>query len=122
MNTSKKSARLAILIPILWLVLFAGASMTSCVSSASAQEKADITPAELDSLTSAYYLLQFDFDLYKAKAESGDKMDQLRYERMDAAWVERVSELKAYHKRTIWTILISALSAGVLFWVGTGLD
>jgi len=121
MTTLKKSGKLAILIPLIWGVLLMSVLGTSCVSSANAQA-ADITPAELDSLTSAYYLLQFDADLYKAKAESREAMDTIRYERMDMAWAERVDELKAYQRRTMWTVLISALAAGTLVWVGTGLD
>jgi len=67
--------------------------------------------AEDDSLTMAFFLLKYDFDLYKGKAEAES-----------ATFENRIADIRADHRRTIITALISALITGTLFYLARTVD
>ena len=91
---------------------------TSLASSASAQ----ISEAQVDSLTSAYYLLQFDYDLLEAKSMSAARMDSLQLAVVVKSYEGILAAEKSKRKRTLWTIGITAVVTGTLYHLSRTID
>jgi len=111
--TIRKRATLAVLLPIAWLVVLISVSGTSSIGIASAQmvNPPETTAAQTDSLTAAFFLLRYDYELLTAKAEA----DSVTYE-------IRMSYLEYSHRRQVWTVMGTAAVMLVLFFATRRLD
>ena len=119
MSTLKKSAKLAILIPILWLVLFLSVFGTSCVGNASAQEP---VKSDLEEVTDAFYLLKFDYDLLFAKHTATVRADSLQVASVVKSYEGMLQFERDKRKRDLWTIGITAVITGVTFYFARTVD
>ena len=119
MTTPRKYAKLAILIPILWLVLSMTVFGTSCVGSANAQEP---EKTDLEEVTAAFYLLKFDYDLLAAKHTSTVRADSLQLASVVGSYESMLQFERDKRKRDIWTIGITAVVTGTLFYLARTVD
>jgi hypothetical protein len=71
----------------------------------------EMATAEDDSLTMAFFLLKYDFDLSVATSEA-----------REAALENRIADIKADQKRTIITVIITAVVTGTLYHLSRTVD
>ena len=102
---------------ILWPMILLVALGAFSSGSAYAQ-----TTAETDSLTTAFFLLKYDFDLLKAKSEGVAQLDSLRFNQMQSYMEMRVADEKAIRNRGYLMMGVSVILAGTLIYLGGKLD
>ena len=113
MCTIRKRATLALIYPLLWVAVLTSVCAMSSTGIASAQmvNPPETTAAQTDSLTAAFFLLRYDYELLTAKAEA----DSVTYE-------IRMSYLEYSHRRQVWTVMGTAAVMLVLFFATRRLD
>jgi len=91
--------------------------------SARAQDaRADALSARTDSLTSAFFLLKYDYDLLKARSEGTAELDSLRVAQTISFWSARVEDEKAMRYRGYVMIGVAFLLAGVAIYAGSKIE
>lgn len=119
MNTLRRSRKQARLLPMLWLTLLLASGLVFSAGDAIGEEMAT---AETDSIYDAFFLLQYDFDLYKAKSEAMSEMDKIRFERMETFLTRQIDDERSRRYRGYLIIGISAVTAGVLMYLGGAMN
>lgn len=111
--TQRKRLMLVLAFPLLWLLVLVSVLSPFSTGIASAQmiNPPATSEAQTDSLTAAFFLLKYDYDLTTAKAEA----DSITYE-------IRLSTLEDTYKRQMWTIAGTVLSMLLLYFVTNRLD
>ena len=118
MVTRKKLLRLAIITPLLWegLLLIGLGIFSPVIAGAQTSE------AQVDSLTSAYYLLQFDMDLLQSRHDAVVKADSLQMALVVQTYESRLDFEQAKRKHTYLTIFVTAMMTGTLAYLLRTLD
>ena len=106
MTSRKKLVRLAWILPILWLL-----TLKPVPARCSTGYESETAVAQTDSLTTAFFLLKFDYDLLAARSEAKDALIEAR-----------ISDLKADHLRQMYTIVATAVLTALLFLAGKSMD
>ena len=83
---------------------------------------AQISEAQVDSLTSAYYLLQFDLDLLSAKHTATVRADSLQLSQVVASYESILESERAKRKRDLCMIGITAVISGTLYHLSRTID
>ena len=118
MSIRKKLLKLAIITPLLWeglLLIGLGIFSPAIVA-------AQVSEAEVDSLTSAYYLLQFDLDLLQSRHNAVVKADSLQLALVVQTYESRLDFEEAKRKHTYLTIFVTAMMTGTLAYLLRTLD
>lgn len=105
----KKQARI---LPKLWPILLVVSLAVSSIGSAHAQT------AEADSISTAFFLLKFDYDLLKAKTEGVAQLDSLRFSQMQDFLNMRIEDEKAIRNRGYVMIAVSVVLSGAMLYLG----
>ena len=110
MTMRKKLLRLAMITPLLWegLLLIGLGILSPAIA------VAQVSEAEVDSLTSAYYLLQFDMDLLESQAKGRARADSLHLSEVVQNYESRLDFEEAKRKHTYLTIFVTAMMTGTL--------
>ncbi len=89
--------------------------LTSVLSPFSATcAHAQISEAVVDSLTTEYFLLRYDFDVLSATSTAVAQMDSLERVRIIDSYESRLAFEEAKRKHTYLTILVTAVMTGTL--------
>lgn len=101
--------------PILWALVLMSGSLGCWVGSGNVQAQESptilISEAEVDSLTQAFFLLKYDYDVLYAKSEA-DSM----------VFAQRISDIRAGYSRQILVVGVTALVTGLLFYAGSQIE
>lgn len=114
MTTQRQSKRRARTSLTLWLILLTVGLGAFSAGSAPAQ----VTARE-DSLSQAFFLLKYDYDVLLAKSTAESRVDSLRISLVNEAWESRLEAERELRTKILWTVIVSSLAAGGLIYLGT---
>lgn len=86
------------------------------INAARAQE------AQTDSLTAAFFLLKYDYDVLRATTDADARLDSLIIAQTEQHWQARLDDEKAMRNRTFLMFGAAFILAGAALYAGSKLD